>query len=354
MGWMYMHRDKGVTDKEFFSKEFNYSENGNEGRVIETSRKGSIVYIAYQTRRDDSDTYRVSAIVCLTSWNHKEKFNFGYKDIDESMGPVECNCPEKILDLLTPTEQEYAVKWRNKCRDNIKRHKNLPKLSEGMIVDFEEPFSWGGNIGEWKTFLVEKYGKRSWAFRGYQGGRPVTQLLKITNMKFSNYVEVPDVRIVRGRASHYDDYNLFSIMEGGPYGKEVIIRGLKTRESLVRSLKENYTDYANGIQEILMRTLQDTDGIIIIQEMGHFWRIERTTFDGDLTLLLNEVFESMEIPVMSMDINIIESGDNSITFSCEYLYLSDEIANKLADRIENSNDDWGHICNDLYRVIAKK
>jgi hypothetical protein len=40
---------------------------------------------------------------------------FGYKDMDESMGPNEARCPKSILALLTPTDRPYAIEWRDRC-----------------------------------------------------------------------------------------------------------------------------------------------------------------------------------------------------------------------------------------------
>ena len=34
------------------------------------------------------------------------------------MGPYERDCPEPILDLLTPTDHEHARRWRDDCRAN--------------------------------------------------------------------------------------------------------------------------------------------------------------------------------------------------------------------------------------------
>lgn len=62
--------------------------------------------------------------------------DFGYKDIEESMGPVEADCPERILKLLTPTEYPYAQEWRERCWANIERRKLLRK---GNRIRFEDP-----------------------------------------------------------------------------------------------------------------------------------------------------------------------------------------------------------------------
>lgn len=43
---------------------------------------------------------------------------WGYKDIDETMGPVESHAPAAILDLLSPTTDQWALDWRERCRKN--------------------------------------------------------------------------------------------------------------------------------------------------------------------------------------------------------------------------------------------
>lgn len=39
----------------------------------------------------------------------------GYKDVEESMGPYEVNCPLSYLDDLTAPDS-YAAEWRDRCR----------------------------------------------------------------------------------------------------------------------------------------------------------------------------------------------------------------------------------------------
>ena len=38
-----------------------------------------------------------------------------YKDMTEDVGPNECDCPESILGLLSPTTSEWAMEWRERC-----------------------------------------------------------------------------------------------------------------------------------------------------------------------------------------------------------------------------------------------
>ena len=62
-------------------------------------------------------------IVFLTSTDRKDYFNFSYKEMSESMGPYSYDCPKGILDLLSPTDNEYANEWRKACYENIAKVK---------------------------------------------------------------------------------------------------------------------------------------------------------------------------------------------------------------------------------------
>ncbi len=55
----------------------------------------------------------VFAAIYLTSI---DKGEFSYKDMTEDMGPGEAKAPPLILNLLSPTTNEYASQWRTSCR----------------------------------------------------------------------------------------------------------------------------------------------------------------------------------------------------------------------------------------------
>ena len=81
---------------------------------------GSTWYAAVHVITPDVDC--VTALVFLTRGS--ERSGFGYKDMTETMGPIEDRCPPRILDLLSPVEQlgqgeqaaEWAKEWRARCR----------------------------------------------------------------------------------------------------------------------------------------------------------------------------------------------------------------------------------------------
>lgn len=45
-----------------------------------------------------------------------DQYNWGYKDVEETMGPSEISFPYTWLDLLTPIESKYANEWRARVK----------------------------------------------------------------------------------------------------------------------------------------------------------------------------------------------------------------------------------------------
>lgn len=57
-----------------------------------------------------------------------DPYNWGYKDVDETMGPNEISFPYTWLDLLTPTDSKYANEWRARVKA---RGEKLQKATVG-------------------------------------------------------------------------------------------------------------------------------------------------------------------------------------------------------------------------------
>lgn len=125
MGWTFYHVEAwdGKIDRKAECDAlytWNNEETGDSCRVLKSSMVGPTWYGACERTRPNQKPY-VFAGVCLTRLDSKEGYNFGYKDMDESMGPCQCECPVSILDLLSPTDDEYTIEWREACRENAKK-----------------------------------------------------------------------------------------------------------------------------------------------------------------------------------------------------------------------------------------
>lgn len=166
MGWLTMsryHMGGHKTAKEYLDDQFTYD------REVDGVRKGLTVlasscpqnrtyYAAVQVMVDGIGK-EVFAVVCKVMWNPRSKTgeHFGYKDMDESCGPCEDNCPASILDLLTPTDREHALDWRRRCRANLERRAR--KVEDGDRIKLASALTFSdGHVGD--EFIVVKRGRR--------------------------------------------------------------------------------------------------------------------------------------------------------------------------------------------------
>ena len=141
---------------------FNWNDDYRECAVLKSTMVGSTYYAAVKFTKDEYSS--VGAVICLTSTDINDGFNFSYKDMDETMGPYKYDCPKGILDLLTPTDSEYANSWRAKCREQLEKKKNpnsLSKLPEGSVIKVVLPFDTQRfKEGTEIKLTKEKWGKR--------------------------------------------------------------------------------------------------------------------------------------------------------------------------------------------------
>jgi hypothetical protein len=153
-------------------------------RVVRAQMVSSTYYAVIKRKRDGEHML----VVCLTqvnnNWRNPE--NFGYKDMDDSMGPYERDCPKAILDLadeLCPPTNEWARKWREDCRENL-LVKNSPtafkNVRPGESVLWHVPqdsrLMMGGESLAGKTMRLTKVkGRRSWIHKGLWNTRIPTK-----------------------------------------------------------------------------------------------------------------------------------------------------------------------------------
>ena len=122
MGWLY--RDRPLRHEkpvDFFRRELTFTRDGVSSTVLDAAAVGSTVYAAVRNVNypEPGCDYVYCAVILF---RNNDRDGFGYKDMCESMGPYESECPEAILDLLTSTDNAYALKWRARCRANLRPH----------------------------------------------------------------------------------------------------------------------------------------------------------------------------------------------------------------------------------------
>lgn len=138
-------------------------ENGNvisSGEVLKSAMVGSTYYAA--VRNKDGKVWAAVFLTCGRT--RHDGTAWGYKDMDESMGPCEDKCPVSILDLLSPTDSQRANEWRDRCRKNAvtaaERRKAgfHPFVPHGITVENRRGSWIIGSLG----YVRYRFSKRSW------------------------------------------------------------------------------------------------------------------------------------------------------------------------------------------------
>lgn len=142
MGWTSYHADyykNGTVDRKAECDAY-WEEGLNRGyfKIEKAVMKGTVYYAAItpiQRKTEEGiipipeEERETFGVVILTSVSMKDYFNFAYKLVDETMGPAQRNCPESILKLLSPIDNEWALEWRKNCWENVRKEKEKRKLS---------------------------------------------------------------------------------------------------------------------------------------------------------------------------------------------------------------------------------
>ena len=141
-------------------EELNCENEKGKWTVLKSAKYGSTVYSAVEYLNKETNEKKVFATVFLTSTRNGE---FAYKDMDETCGPYQYDCPESILKLLTPTESKWANEWRAKCREYRKKAKELKALPMGSKIIIKEDND--EDVILEKRYSMQKNGER-WYVEG--------------------------------------------------------------------------------------------------------------------------------------------------------------------------------------------
>lgn len=190
MGWTSYHAEMKyrngrsyIDRKEECDNQFTW-ENGNvKCKVLKSKMVGSVWYAACEMTRE-TGSYVIGA-VCLTSVDKKDYYNFSYKDMTEDMHPYYYDCPESILKLLTPTDNDCANKWRQHCHENNANKNNPRKMLSSLPVGSIIKYTFAGD----EVKLIKHKAD-------YQFKRPFWMVLGGTNYMPRKYIPL-DYEIVQ-------------------------------------------------------------------------------------------------------------------------------------------------------------
>ncbi|MEO9191632.1 MAG: hypothetical protein ABI224_16750, partial [Acetobacteraceae bacterium] len=117
MGWLFLHHKlRHQTPAEYVTQHFTHDNGTTSATVLATATVGGTIYAAI--RNADTSTGKSYVFAAVILFRNNEKDGFGYKELDEGMGPCEVDCPDRIMRLLSPIEEipdpGYAAHWRTR------------------------------------------------------------------------------------------------------------------------------------------------------------------------------------------------------------------------------------------------
>lgn len=110
---------------------------GPNYKVLAHRVVGNHLWTAMERTSDDGATERFIGLDLMRSGHPTE--GWGYKDLCESMGPCEVDCPLAFLDMVPPPDSKYAEGWREKVRAHhaatARRRKLRTQVKPGDVVE---------------------------------------------------------------------------------------------------------------------------------------------------------------------------------------------------------------------------
>lgn len=100
--------------------------------------------------------HRFIGVFLIKGYRERGGTEWGYKGMDESMGPCEATCPERLL-AQSNDMSGYAVEWRARCRAARKAKGGGKKFAESLRIGDE--FVWGEARVIFSGFVLHR-GKR--------------------------------------------------------------------------------------------------------------------------------------------------------------------------------------------------
>jgi len=104
MGWLFT---RGTTKADIIE---DLTRETPSIRTIRHSVRGNTMYAVIEAKATGQRTIMVYLLA------GRRDYGWGYKDIDESMGPVECDCPLWAFELVPEPPNDWARTWRERVR----------------------------------------------------------------------------------------------------------------------------------------------------------------------------------------------------------------------------------------------
>lgn len=172
MGWTFFPKPKGKGAVETIKEQFGAQWWAD--KVVASSATWNTVFLVVESHEPDSKVYvpeadgtvRTIAVIAIKNQPRaRDGFNFGYKDMTETMGPYGNEAPLSIIAKASPLQDPIgpqprfsslrsATEYRERSRAKAEAKAAKRGLKPGAKVTLAKPLSFGGSMQQ--TFMVER------------------------------------------------------------------------------------------------------------------------------------------------------------------------------------------------------
>ncbi len=174
MGWT---TARGDDTRRYINHKFYYNGSSGSSSVVDIALKLHVAYVAIRKSYNVgplsgarhhrwSGTDGVFAVV-LEFERRPLYEEYAYQTCFEEEGPLHYDCPERILDKLSPLELmldpstaefNYAREWREQCRARIAKRRSAPK--PGSTIRFNYPIRFTDGRSH-DTFVIQRENRKT-------------------------------------------------------------------------------------------------------------------------------------------------------------------------------------------------
>jgi len=152
MGWMVGWESKDELVQHLLRQQ------GGNCDVVKHSLVGNNLWMLMQRKVDGLKFVLLCKLAFHRGSGGGDRDAWGYKDIDESCGPCEVNCPLYLINEASPVPEglKYAAEWRESVRAYHANKRIGPKFVRGLKVG--DKFQYGDKVVEFAGWM--KRGRR--------------------------------------------------------------------------------------------------------------------------------------------------------------------------------------------------
>lgn len=149
MGWLFGYYERRTL--------IEHLVNGNGVKTLKHFLSGNNLWCVHE---HDGQRWACLYLLRGSPKVKNDPYNWGYKDVCESMGPNEISFPYTWLDLLTPTDSKYANEWRARVKA---RGEKLQKATIGSKWQgYGHTFEIIKRRGPTSFLAKDEYGETRW------------------------------------------------------------------------------------------------------------------------------------------------------------------------------------------------